>query len=190
MPASADGDADALAETDGLKEVEGLTEADALILADTDGDKDVEGDTDADGDWDALGLTDAELETELDQDALALTEGDNEVEGETEAEAESDALMLGEIDVLGLIEADGDTSPQTVPEKRRYRLTVPVTVLRSAAGEAVTAVKVSSVVHELLSDECWMTPVNVPKLSVTWRYPTPPSADEVALSTTVSEIQS
>lgn len=53
--------------------------------------------------------------------------------------------MLVEVD--GLMELDGDTSPQTVPTNRRYRLTAPETVARKAVGELVTVEKVIRSVH-------------------------------------------
>lgn len=102
-PAAVDGDADAEDETEGDNELLGLVDALAEIEVLRLGLNDVDGLTLL------LGLT----------LALPETEGDKLELGDVEADAERDELTEGLIELLGLVEADGDTSPQTVPTNRR-----------------------------------------------------------------------
>ena len=79
-------------------------------------------------------LDDAEIEPET--LGLRLEDGDVELEADTDGDSDGEA------------EADGDKSPQTVPLNRTYRLIAPEIALRSAIGEAVTAVNAQTVVAE------------------------------------------
>lgn len=146
---------DALAETDG----------EILALGDRDGDPDDDGLSDILGLSDALGLRDGEALADALTDgeilALGLSEGEADAEALSDGDSEALGLTLALAEALGLSEADadadGERAPQTVPLTRRYRFTVPVTVLRSAVGELLTAVNVISVAHESvtpLSAEC------------------------------------
>jgi len=182
-----EGDAEALALTDGETEADADTEADTLGLSDGDADalaltlgdsealglNDGDADADAETDGDNEGDADAEADTLGLREALGLTDA----EGLTLAEAETDGLNEGEAEALG------DTSPQTVPTNRKYRHTVPVTVLRAAAGAAETVVNVMRSDHELLSELCWILPANAPKLAVICRKPAPPFVDWAVPST-------
>ena len=174
-----DGDADADVDTEGETDADGLTDAEADTEALTDGDSDALGLSDGDADADSL----TEGDNEGDAEALADTDGLSDADGLTDALADTLGLSDAEGLTDALAEADGLTSPHTVPTNRRYRHTVPVTVLRWAAGAAVTAVNVIKSDHELLSELCWILPVKDPKLAVICRKPAPPFVDWAVPST-------
>ena len=131
----------------------------ASELGEAEADTLIEGLREADGLRLALGEMLAEALTELE----GLTEDDADTDGDTEL----DGLIL--VDADGDTELDGLMSPQTVPTTRRYRSTDPLTVVRTAVGEAVTVVNVSSVDQAELFALCWMTPTNAPNEDVTCR---------------------
>ena len=143
-PAAVVGDAEAEAETEGESDALGLREGDADALAETLGEIEALGLREGDADDDAETLGD----TEADALRVGLAEALGEIEADGETEAE------GEIEALGEIEADGDSVPHTVPWRRRYRATAPDTVVRSAAGAAVTSANVRSVDQLMLSADC------------------------------------